>query len=523
MAIVRANVLGILNEMLDAKQDKIQTDRDFAIRGVQVALDKQELKDAKEIAKRELGIKEKELSIAEETWTITKEQHERNQEEAVMKKVEKQHLLIEGQIEDEKDRIGAIIRNRFIEEYFTDFASTSDVERYNFDEDAQKKFRDALSGINMAEEDLNRFVQAVLNVANNSDMAAGNFDQQSVDDVLDVIRMYTGDGVGFDALGIDFYGSNPLDRQNNKNSINTYYDMNIKADLMAKEIEEWNILGDPEISETLKNWITFGGPENPNEAIEIPDLDSLSFLPNYTQQQWEDLTPEELDAQIEQDLKDFEEKKEKEVIPTELETLMTEIGKPQSANDPEYWNRVETALNKRGSMWFDYQDDYKKINVGVDSGRKLYRNIGKNQGIANSEMGFSKRELANHRANMIKRLNLDKGSNDPLFDYTLEDQNEDKLVETLYLLQIQYLSQEISKFRQQRGNAFHEFDSAGGQFFKPVIGVAELNPKDVVTGARIAWDARDAYYKDLWKVNEQEYVDPYDEYIDDDLFGVDQN
>ena len=90
-------------------------------------------------------------------------------------------------------------------------------------------------------------------------------------------------------------------------------------------------------------------------------------------------------------------------------------------------------------------------------------------------------------------------------------------------MQIQYLSQEISKFRQQRGNAFHEFDSAGGQFFKPVIGVAELNPKDVVTGARIAWDARDAYYKDLWKVNEQEYVDPYDEYIDDDLFGVDQN
>ena len=73
MAIRRANILGILNEMYEAEHKEHQQERDFAIKGVGLAIDAKNKKELRRLEEKRLAITEADAKVrAKRTEQIIK-------------------------------------------------------------------------------------------------------------------------------------------------------------------------------------------------------------------------------------------------------------------------------------------------------------------------------------------------------------------------------------------------------------------------------------------------------------------
>ena len=507
MAIRRANVLGVLSEMLDSRQKEYQTDRDFALKGVGIAISQEEKKKAAILAEKEYDLRSQAFGLQKEAFEIEKEDKEREREKEAMEGIFRHRKTLEEQQITMVDELGTKIKNSFHGMMVIAGKGAGEVAKEQMYTEERRlqlieNLRLYIPETELDNATLDAFSKGIMNVFMNSDLETGAYDEVSVEAVYNMINSFDlGDNKGLDRIGIDFYGIDPETRTNNKNAINVYYKTRKTIELIDKEMEEYNILGDTKIGKDLTSWLTLGKPyEEKDDSLasifdtsaslvaSVEDMNSLTLkdLPYGDKSLKIDTSdPDVFDFSnrnlLDENLVDkVEEEKLPTLIPGSIDSLMKYIGKEEFLNkdgawekNPNYWDRIESALGNRdinqNVKWFGYKEDWHKEPDGSlfnlnERPNKTYKKLRNNTLDMTQESIKSTTAKIQLQDKIDQRLTLDKNSDDPMMDYTKEERNRDKMTGILIDFQIKLLSKRLKENEQREESIANVMTGAGGFF-----------------------------------------------------------
>ncbi len=452
MAIRRANILGILNEMYEAEHREHQQERDFAIKGVGLAIDAKNKKELRRLEEKRLAITEADAQVrAKRTEQIIR------LEEAKSKNEENKEIFLklstlannnQKELATMTQEMATRLYDRVIVPSFT--LSNGEVAFTNANN--TKAFIKLIGNEPLA-KDLMQF-----GMTRNPEN--GLFPEIETEALL--YELFGNENTANSLQqGFGFYGDNQFAIDRMTKIQDDFFLFKAQNDEIAQELREYQGLGDTTIGEPLKNLLLYGSTEVPLNKDEdtIVDLgnDMIGTIPEgaLDTSEYETVNEEEI-ANILKLNKD---------IPNEILNIQNLLGPmPRSEFDKiEYFGKVEDVLNQNSTAWTAYKDEHGDIDAALPP-RKNYKQAKNFRLDIVQEINKSQVALRQHERKMYEKETLHGNSTDAQFYYSDEDRANDAKIAYLFKLQLDLLNYHKS-VANKRTDDLTEVMSPASRFF----------------------------------------------------------
>lgn len=452
MAIRRANILGILNEMYEAEHKEHQQERDFAIKGVGLAIDAKNKKELRRLEEKRLAITEADANVrAKRTEQIikledAKAKNEENKE--IFNKLSTLATNNRKELAIMTQEMATRLYDRVIVPSFT--MSNGEVGFTNTT--MIKKFTELIGNEPLA-KDLIQF-----GMTRNPE--SGLFPEIETEAILYEL-FGNEDTANLLQQGFGFYGDNQFAIDRMTKIQDDFFLFKAQNDEIAQELREYQGLGDTSIGEPLKNLLLYGSTEAPLRTDEdtIVDLgnDMIGTIPEgaLDTSEYEVVSEEEI-------VKSLALNKD---IPSEILKIQDSLGPlPTSEFDKiAYFDKVEDVLNQNSTAWTAYKDEYGDVDTSLPP-RKNYKQAKNFRLDIVQEINKSENALRQHERKIYEKETLHGKSTDKQFYYSDEDRANDAKIAYLFKLQLGLLNYHKG-VANKRTDDLTEVMSPAGRFF----------------------------------------------------------
>lgn len=461
MAIRRANILGILNEMYQAENKEYTADRDFAIKGMSIAIDKQDKEKARALEKRKVDITEANSIISRQ-----KAEADMKYQDSLIKDKEEKKIMdgLKSQLgtnltsmQSLQQSLGTQIYNKVIK---GGLPSSQAPNGGTGNPTEMKAMRKAFTENGFTEKSANAIMEWSLGRSE-----TGVFNPDDTNVIL--FEIFGNPGMSqFLATEYDLFGSNIFTVEQIEKQADDYFKFSEQNSLINQELQEYNLTGDSTIGDPLYNLLHYGNVDGPGMlagdlVIENDDttmLGNSETIQSFLNQDTSVLTDEE-------EINDILGNKNISGVPTEVLKIQESLGSMPSTEEgkKEYFNKIEDILNKNSSKWTEYKTDNADVNTLL-APRKNYKKA-RNYGLdIIQERNKSTAALKEWERKIYEKETLHNSSNDEQFFYSDAEKDNDAKVSYLYKLQLGLLDYH-QKVANKREENLYEVMSGAGKFF----------------------------------------------------------